>query len=64
MNKQTTNNMAWHEKAVGYLALALFVVGTLRAVQLESERSSHFVYLLGVIVVVFGVQAVIKLIKR
>jgi hypothetical protein len=63
MNKQTTN-LQWHEKAVGYLALALFVVGTLRAIQLEAVRTSEFVYLLGIVVVIFGVEAVNKLIKR
>lgn len=62
MNKQT--KLTWHEKAVGYMALGLFVVGTLRAIQLEAARSSEFVYLLGVVVVIFGVEAVNKLIKR
>jgi hypothetical protein len=64
VNKQTNSNLVWHEKVVGYLALALFVVGTLRAIQLEAVRSSEFVYLLGIVVVIFGVEAVNKLIKR
>ena len=51
------------DKLVGYGAIILLAAGFLRAVQQEAQHSSVIVYVMGVAVVVFALNAAYKVIK-
>lgn len=61
MSKEKSSNIK--EKALGYLALLMFVAGFLRMVYLESDNKT-IVFALGILLAVFGVEKVTRLLSK
>ena len=64
MTKDKKDKQPLQDKVMGYGAIVLFAAGTLRAVQIEATHSNVMVYVLGVAVVVFGLNAAFRLIRN
>jgi hypothetical protein len=65
MTKQLIDNkkLSLRDKALGYFALLALVAGTVRMIMLESHNQTVVIGL-GVVVVVFAVDAILRLTKR